>query len=77
MDDPPIPQCLEAALPFGEVQLQNLKECLFLTANSPDCFVQVVFTLQERVAVQPIDGVERSFAIVELGYSLHHQKENM
>lgn len=74
MDDPPLPQSLEAELILEETLLQDLKECLFLTAKSPESSLEVLLTIRENAAVRPDDLAERSFSIVEFGFTLNHQK---
>ena len=73
MDEPPTPRCLEGLLALAEAPFLALKEALFLTAKSNDCYIRLHLAVQEL----PLDEfAERSFAIVEFGYTLHHQKEN-
>ena len=74
LDEPPIPRSLEAELILEETLLQDLKECLFLTAKSPESSLEVLLTIRENAAVQPDDLAERSFSIVEFGFTLNHQK---
>jgi hypothetical protein len=73
---PPIPRCLEAVIIQAEMPFRDIKESLFLTAKSTAASVQVMLAIQEKITAQP-DGVsERSFAVVEFGYTLNHQKES-
>jgi len=74
LDDPPLPRCLETVLTLSEIALKDVKECLFVTAQSSSCYVQVNLGLQEILST---DIAERSFAIVEFGYALHNQKETI
>lgn len=73
-EDPPIPRCLEAVIVLAEMPFRDIKESLFLTAKSIATSVQVKLAIQEKITVQPDDIGERSFAIVEFGYTLSHQK---
>lgn len=73
MNDPPIPRYLEGLLTLAEAPFLALKEALFLTAKSNDCYIRLHLAVQE---LPPNEFAERSFAIVEFGYTLHHQKEN-
>lgn len=75
-EEPPIPRCLEAVITLAELPFRDIKKSLFLTAKSTAASVQVKLAIQEKITAQP-DGVsERSFAIVEFGYTLNHQKES-
>lgn len=75
-EEPPIPRCLETVIVLEEKLLRDLKECLFLTAKSMAASVQVKLAIQEKATAQSNDVTERSFEIVEFGYTLNHQKEN-
>lgn len=74
-EEPPIPRCLEAVIVLEEKLLRDLKECLFLTAKSTAASVQLNLAIQEKATVHPDDIAERSFEIVEFGYTLNYQKE--
>ena len=74
-EEPSIPRCLEAVIILAEMPFRDIKEILFLTAKSPAASVQVKLGLQEKITAQPDDVSERSFTIVEFGYTLNHQKE--
>lgn len=75
LDDPPIPRYLEAVIPLEEKPFLDLKECLFITAQSPEASILVILTIQDKTTALSDDVAERSFAIVEFGYTLNHQKE--
>jgi len=74
-DEPQIPRCLEAVVVLEEKLLLDIRECLFLMTKSTDVSLQVILAIQENITMQPDDVAERSFAIVEFGYSLIYQKE--
>ncbi len=74
-EEPPIPRCLEAVITLAELPFQDIKKSLFLTVKSPAASVQVKLAIQEKITAQPNDVSERTFAIVEFGYTLNHQKE--
>ncbi|OGU18632.1 MAG: hypothetical protein A2X85_17490 [Geobacteraceae bacterium GWF2_54_21] len=75
-EEPPISKCLEAVITLADIPFRDLKESLFLTAKSTAASVQLKLALQEKTAAQPNDVTERSFEIVEFGYTLNHQKES-
>ena len=74
LDDPPVPRCLETVILLEEKVLQDLKECLFLTVKSPEASIQVSMAIQEKSTAGHDEIAERSFTILEFGYSLNHQK---
>ena len=75
-EEPPIPRCLETVIALEEKLMRDLKECLFLTAKSTAASVQVKLAIQEKPTAQPDYIAERSFEIVEFGYTLNYQKES-
>lgn len=75
LDDPLVPRCLETVIILEEKVLQDLKECLFLAAKSPESSIQVSMAIQEKSTEGHDEIAERSFTILEFGYSLNHQKE--
>ena len=77
-DEPPIPTSLEAVLTVPEILLQDLKDCLFLMANSSNCSVVVQLAVQENLGRNSDNDVaERSFSIVKFGYVLEHERKNI
>lgn len=70
------PESLEAWLPIPEMQFHDLKECLFLMAQSPDCSVRLSLSIREKLEVPPVDRPQRFFAIVDFSYTLHYQRSN-
>ena len=73
MDEPPIYNCSEGLLTLAETPFLALKEVLFHVAKSNYCELKLHLAVQE---LPPNEFAERSFAIVEFGYTLHHQKVN-
>ncbi len=47
-DEPIMPRFLSAGLAVTETSLRDLKDCLFLTANSADCSVKIQLAVQEN-----------------------------
>lgn len=76
-NEPPLPRGLEADLTLTEASLKDLKDCLFLTANSTDCSVRVQLAVKENVGIPSGNLAERSFALVEFSYTLIHQRKNV
>ncbi len=77
-DEPPIPTSLEAVLTVPETSLRDLKDCLFLTANSIDCSVKITLSVQEIARRDSANHVaERSFSIIDFVYTLDHERKNI
>jgi len=74
-EEPSIPRCLETVIALEEKLLRDIKKGLFLTAKSTAASVQVKLAIQAKAKAQPDDVAERSFEIVEFGYTLNYQKE--
>lgn len=75
-DDPALPMFLSGILTVTESSLLDLKNCLFLAANSADCSVQVQFSVKgNEDRYFDNDVAEGCFMIAEFGYTLNYQKE--
>lgn len=70
---PPLPKHLSAELTVPEATIRDIKNCLFLTANSSGSVMQIQLTVQEKES-NPDSIAERIFSIFEFSYELLHRR---
>lgn len=75
-DNPPLPKHLSAELTVPEETIRDMRNCLFLTANSSGSVMQIQLTAHEKEST-PGSIAERTFSIIEFCYELIHRRNEI